>query len=174
MATQKTFLYFEVEVSQSTREAHNANPAEDNVGFVIAQTLDQMIEGRHPQTKLATTLQEFVHACKATFAYKDDTNTGAICLEFLTRRDYDRREAIWQELSEYFSNEGITVTHDVVRHIDINKMKITGLNNEADSYWKTKIYFNETLPVSRGFSTECLLDDAAEGATYMDYWTREL
>lgn len=170
MATRKTFLYFEVEVSQSLRDLHNEY---DHVGYVINQVLDTMIE--ETNSKHAKTLKEMITTCTAHFAYKDDTNTGALCIEFLTKRDYDKREALYSGgITEYFSNAGIEYSNEVVRHIDIIGMQIIGENDEPDSYWKTKVYFNDTLPKSRGFSTDCMLDEADEGVSWINHWTREL
>ena len=56
---------------------------------------------------------------------------------------------------------------------EFHGMQLAGANDDPNSYWQTKVYFNETLPASRGFS-KCLLDEAAEGATWMDHWQREL
>ena len=58
----------------------------------------------------------------------------------------DIKEAV-KELKEYFSSEyGIEYVFELKRKLDFDIMKkVDTKTNDPDTYWQTKVYFNETL-----------------------------
>lgn len=173
---RKTFLYYEVEVSQELRDAH---PHEDNVASIMKHQRELYLEN-NPNDKHAKIIDEFIFACSAYYSFKEGTNTGAIVLEFLNERDYERRKVAVAGLKDHFASIGLNIESDeVVRHLDPIKMLEPGPNDDPNLYWQTKVYFNETLPKERGFSTTCILDELndvpeEDKPTWIEHWTREI
>jgi hypothetical protein len=167
----KTFLYYEVEVSQELRDE---NPLEDNAASIMKRQRQLYLEN-NPNDKHAKIIDEFIYACTAFYDFKEGTNTGAIVLEFLNERDYERRKIAVAGLKDHFASIGLNIESNVVvRHLDQDKMLVPGPNDSPNLYWHTKVYFNETLPKEKGFSTICLLEEADGEMSWIDHWTRPL
>jgi hypothetical protein len=167
--TKKTFYYYEVEIPQELRDN---NTEMDVAAQVLKNKRREYIE--NTDSKNAKIIEEFIFSCSAYYYFKEGTNIGAISLEFITDRDWDRHQAAVAELKEYFASIGINWTYEAVRHMDFDGMQVPGENDEPNSYWKTKVYFNETLPKERGFDTVCPLEESDGTMTWVEFWTHEL
>ena len=166
--TKKTFYYYEVEIPQELRDN---NTEMDVAAQVLKNKRREYIA--ETNSKNAKIIEEFIFSCSAYYNYKEGTNVGAISLEFITDRDWNKHKIAVAELREYFASIGINYTHEVVRHMDFEGMQVPGHDDAPNSYWNTKVYFNETLPKERGFDTVCPLEESDGVMTWLEFWTHD-
>lgn len=169
--TKKVFYYYEIEVPTALKDEYTVD-----VGSVILkEKLLEYVETTG--SKNSKILKDFIFANVAYFKWNG--NKGAVSLEFLTERDWERHQTVLQEFKDYLASEyNIQYVYEAKRFIDTEGMLVREEGSEPgtlgnDSYWKTKEYFNETLPAERGFDTTCVLDTANGTETWMEYWVRE-
>ena len=173
--TKKVFYYYEVDIPQEVIDAHVPTG-----GMMVAASILKAKRREYiakTNSKNAKIIEEFIFACSAFYGFNG--TRSAISLEFISERDWQRHRIAVQELRDYFSSEyGIEYVHEVKRELDFEGMQIPEKNADGsfngDSYWKTKVYFNETLPAARGFDTTCLLAEADGEMTWMEHWQSDL
>ena len=173
--TKKVFYYYEVDIPQNVLDAH-APTGGMMVGASVLKYLRRQYIAE-TDSKNAKIIEEFIFACSAYYGFNG--TRSAISLEFLTERDWERHQSVVQELKDHFASEyNIQFVYETKRAIDSEGMLVREEGEEPgtlghNTYWKTKEYFNETLPAERGFDTTCLLEDANGTDTWMEYWLRD-
>lgn len=169
--TKKVFYYYEVDIPQEVIDAHVPTG-----GMMVAASILKAKRREYiakTNSKNAKIIEEFIFACSAYYGFNG--TRSAISLEFITDRDWEKHRTAVQELRDYFSSEyGIEYVHEVKRELAFDGMAVPGENDAPNSYWQTKVYFNETLPAERGFDTTCLLTESDGEMSWMEFWTREL
>lgn len=173
--TKKVFYYYEVDIPQDVIDAHEATGDQMTAASVLKYIRRQYIADT--DSKNAKIIEEFIFACSAYYGFNG--TRSAVSLEFLTDRDFDRHQTVLQEFKDHLASEyNIQYVYETKRAIDSEGMLVREEGDEPgtlgnNTYWKTKEYFNETLPAERGFATTCLLEDANGTETWMEYWLRD-
>ena len=165
------FYYYEIDIPQEVIEAHRPTGGMMNGASILKAKRREYISKTN--SKNAKIIEDFVFACSAFYGFNG--TRSALCLEYINERDWERHQEAVKELKDYFLNEyGIKYVFELKRKLDITTMRERDeSSDEPDMYWKTKVYFNETLPASRGFDTTCGLLEYDGDLSWIDYWVRD-
>ena len=162
--TKKVFYYYEMEKPNDV-----GNP-EQTFGEFLREKLDEHIDATN--LKESMIIREFIFANISWF-YKE-ANTMAAVLEFISDRDWNKHATCIAPFRNWLEEKyNVRVTHEVSRDLDYDGMQEPGPDDAPNSYWNTKVYFNETLPAERGFDTVCPLEESDGTMTWIEFWTRE-
>lgn len=166
--TKKVFYYYEMEIPTALKDEY----AVEAGSTILKEKLKEYVELTND--KNSRIIQDFIFSNIAFFKWNE--NKAAVSLEFMTERDYEKHQICINNFMEWMRDtHNIVMVHDVARMLDYSGMQeVDWKTDEPNSYWKTKVYFNETLPAERGFDTTCLLEESDGTMTWVEFWTREL